>query len=1198
MDIADVADIYPLAPIQEGLLFHALEHKGGSAYLEHAGVTYRGVLDAAAFRAAWQHVVDRHPALRTSFHWERLDHPRQVVHKRAVLPFAEHDWQHLSEPEQRDGLDRLVREDLAVGFDLTEPPLLRCRLVRLGAQQYRFLLTAHHLIVDGWSTGILLSEVAAAYEALRDGRRPEQGAGPAFRDFVAWTLGQDKRAAEAFWRRELEGLAGPPRLRTPAFPGQRPQDPSSARREHRFVLDAERTRALREAAKARRLTLGTLVQAACGLLLSRHAGRSDVVFGAISAGRPAQIPGIEAMVGNFASTVPLRLDVDPRRPAGAWLAEVQDRAAEARRYGHLSLTGIHGCSRVPRGTPLFDVVQVLENITDDQQGMWGRLPALSAEEVEYAGEINYPLALVAIPDAALELRAAHDPALVPAELAERLPEQLAALLTGLAEDFDREIGAIPMTGAAERDRIAAWSKPSPYTPPPSLYAAIARHAEAHPESAALAHRGEQIGYRQLVARAECIAGRLLSAGAAAELPVGILLRDPVEQVAAILAVLRTGAAFVLLDPDASGDPAWGAAQPELILARSSAAPAYGAAQVVDLDEPATDPGAPGPVAQPPPTALACIVPEPDPGGGTVGVMVEYAALDELAVRQREVFAIRPGDSVLRAAAVDSSRAVFEIVLALASGARLDLSAADHTAPPGTWRVTAETECATRWESGDGRSVLVRGSAATGFLALAGDPAAPDRLRPVGSTAAHVLDASGLPQPAAVAGELYLGGPCIARGLAELPLPSAQRFPVVTLPNGRRERLCRTGALARWTEDGAVQFAHAPDDAPQHEGPAPASAPPAGPSASSAHVEPRTELERIVAEAWQEVLDVPRVGVTDDFFDLGGDSLAAVRVIARLQRELDRDIDLSDLLEGLTVERLAAVLGADPDTERPFHVALQEHGERPPVFCVHPSGGNTLVYQALADRLGPDQPFYVLEPPDPAAFRGLEDLAEQLARTVRTVAPGRPYRLCGLSAGGLGALELARVLDQAGERVELVALFDTTVPRLLPPGAARGLTTRRTLRFARAIELLFRCPPLAVSADDLAGLAEEEQLDLLFARAAHEGVFGVDGVADTVRKMGETFRYTQHFARSYQPKPYSGPVYLYRASEQVPEPIRDPEFDRPDPDGGWSPFLERLSVVAIPGDHLTALTAPAVDTIADHLRGVLETARREEAVSAT
>ena len=224
---ADVEDVYPLSPMQEGMIFHSRLEPGVGSYVEQFTCRLLGDLDAVAFERAWLGVVARHPALRTSFHPAEFDLPVQVVHREASLPFERLDWRGLEPADQEVALADFLREDRRAGFVPSQAPLIRLALIRLADDAHAMVWSGHHLVFDGWCLPILLGEVLARYESPSSGVEPDLPAPRPFRDYIAWLGRQDLARAEAHWRRELSGFTRPTRL---GLEGAYTNDPCRSRR--------------------------------------------------------------------------------------------------------------------------------------------------------------------------------------------------------------------------------------------------------------------------------------------------------------------------------------------------------------------------------------------------------------------------------------------------------------------------------------------------------------------------------------------------------------------------------------------------------------------------------------------------------------------------------------------------------------------------------------------------------------------------------------------------------------------------------------------------------------------------------------------------------------------------------------------------------------------------------------------------------
>ncbi|HWG97931.1 MAG TPA: amino acid adenylation domain-containing protein, partial [Pilimelia sp.] len=458
-DGADVEDVYPLTPLQAGMVFHSLVDAGSGAYVDQARLRLGGVTDPTLLARAWQAVVDGNPALRTAVVWRGVPEPVQVVRRRATLPVRQHDWRGLDDSARDEALERLLAADRAEPLDLGAAPLMRLAIARLAEDEVLVVWTSHHVLLDGWSLGQVFAEVCQRYAALAAGRPPRLVARRPFRDYLAWLSGQDTEAAERYWRGLLAGVTAP----TP-LPYDRP--PVEAHRTEsatalRLDVPADVSTRLHLAARQHGLTVNTVVQGAWALLLARHAGADDVVFGTTVSGRPAELPGVESMVGMFINTVPTRARLAGAADTAGWLRDLQLQQSESRRFDHAALAQLQAWSDLPRGANLFDSVVVFENYPFEDPA--GDGPGVRLREAHALDTTNFPLTLSAHLADRLHLELAYDARLFDADTAGRLGDELRELLAAIADAPDRPLRDLaPPAGPA--DAATRPVIPAPRTP--------------------------------------------------------------------------------------------------------------------------------------------------------------------------------------------------------------------------------------------------------------------------------------------------------------------------------------------------------------------------------------------------------------------------------------------------------------------------------------------------------------------------------------------------------------------------------------------------------------------------------------------------------------------------------------------------------------------------------------------------------------
>ncbi|WP_240529509.1 condensation domain-containing protein, partial [Streptomyces antioxidans] len=390
MDKRELEDVLPLTAVQEGLLFHAVyDDAAPDVYLVQLSFELEGPADPARFQRAAEALVRRHPPLRAGFLHHDLTQPVQFVPREVPLRWHEADLRELDEGERHSELQRWLAEDRGTRFDLTRPPLIRFALFRLGDDRYHLVLTHHHILLDGWSLPLVVQEYFALYD--HNGDESALPRAVPYRTYLEWCGRQDREAAREAWREALAGLEEPTLL-TSAAPGRTTVSPEQLS----FDLPAGLADQLFTRARQLGLTLNTLVQAGWGVLLGRLTGRDDVVFGTTVSGRPAEIPGVESIVGQFINTVPLRLRIDPRETVSALLTRLQEEQARLLDHQHLGLVEIQRLAGIGSGE-IFDTTTVFENYPLDEGRLLDPTTELKTLSVDSYDATHYALALMVIP---------------------------------------------------------------------------------------------------------------------------------------------------------------------------------------------------------------------------------------------------------------------------------------------------------------------------------------------------------------------------------------------------------------------------------------------------------------------------------------------------------------------------------------------------------------------------------------------------------------------------------------------------------------------------------------------------------------------------------------------------------------------------------------------------------------------------------
>ncbi|MEV2250527.1 amino acid adenylation domain-containing protein [Streptomyces sp. NPDC050147] len=1006
---AHVEDVWPLSPLQEGLLFHAsFDDQGADVYQGQRGVDLIGPLDADVLRASWAALLDRHAALRASFRRRSSGEPMQVIAREVPLPWQQADVSGLAEAEATADIEERCAAELRERFDPATPPLLRLLLIRLGEDRHRLVLTSHHVLMDGWSLPVLFGELAAIYAAGGDTRALPRAT--SYRDYLAWLQRQDKPAARAAWQAELAG-ADTPTLVAPADPGRRPGEPANLITD----LSPELTQDLTRLARGQGVTLNTVIQAAWALVLGQLAGRTDVVFGATAAGRPAELPGVESMVGLFMNTLPVRVRLEAATTVSQLLTDLQKRQSALMAHQHLGLPEVQRLA-APGG--VFDTIVVYENYPSPPK----EEPAPERLEIRRTPAVrdasHYPLALIVVPEERMHLKLDYQEEVFGRADVAAIAGRLVRVLEQVAADPLVRVGEIGLLAAGERVRVVEeWNATARPVGSLTVPQRFQEWAVRSPEAVAVRCGAETVSYGELEVRSNRLARYLRGLGVRSESRVGLRLSRGVDMVVSMLAVWKAGGAYVPLDPEYPVD------RLEFMAVDSGASVVIDAGWLAEAESAiAAEPDASLEIPVHP-DQLAYVIYTSGSTGRPKGVAVAHRGVANLVEAMSPVLGAGPGEVTLQFASFSFDASVLDVAATLASGGTLAIATGeertdpqalaamirnsgvtvasvvpsllgvlDPQAVPGVrnWVLGAErltAGLAAKWRARAGlwntygpTEATVMTTAVAVDESISPDDQPPAIGGPLPNTQVYVLDEFLRPVPVGVTGEVYLAGAGLARGYLGRRDLTAERF--VACPYAGGGRMYRTGDLAKWSDDGLLHFqgradeqvkirgfrielgeietvltAH-PDIAqatviaredrlaaclvadnpdlstsairefaaarlPEYMVPAILTVLDALPLTPNGKVDKAalsaleyaagqgraaaTPMEEILCGLFADVLGVARVGPDDGFFELGGDSLLGMRVVARIRAVLDAKVSIRDLFGAPSAAGLARQL---------------------------------------------------------------------------------------------------------------------------------------------------------------------------------------------------------------------------------------------------------------------------------------------------
>jgi amino acid adenylation domain-containing protein/non-ribosomal peptide synthase protein (TIGR01720 family) len=839
-----LSQVWPVTPAQSGMLFHTQLAGSSSFDAYHMQMVFHlgGAVDAGRMRRAGQALLDRHANLRAAYVDKADGDVVQVIPQKVTLPWLHLDLTAAGASTPTEAFERFLAEDRAAHFDRDAPPLFRLSLAVLGPDRSELVMTAHHVLFDGWSTPLLMRDLLLLY--AYDG---DQGALPAARsygDFLSWRARQDHQESARAWAAELDGLDEPTLLVPGAQDGR---DGGLGRIE--LALPPELAHGIGRSAAGLGVTVNTLIQGAWALLLGRLTGRQDVVFGATVSGRPPAVTDVESMVGLFINTLPVRVRHAPGDTLADILTRLQDHQAALLEHHHHGLTEIQQATGLQS---LFDTLVVFESYPVDQEGLGAALDAtagITLTGMSADTGTNYPLTLMALVEPHLQLSLQYAEGVLDRTTVQTCAARLVRVLEQLTTTPGLRAAELEILDSAERHRLlTTFNDTAAATPDTTVDALVRAQAERTPDAVAVVADGVTLTYREIDRRARRLAAELVRRGVGPESLVAVSLPRSAELVVALLAVLRAGGAYLPADPRYPGGrlrDILDRARPHLVLTDTPTAAALPQHHAPDLllDTLDLTRGPTGTLPRVHAQQLAYVMYTSGSTGTPKGVAITHANVVNGVLRLASRVGLGPGKRMLAGASVNFDVSAFEIFTTLATGGVVELvrdvlvlgeregwnGAVVSTVPSAfaelVDRIADRTSVETLVFAGEAlplslveqvreafpgaRVVNAYGQSESFYAttctvtATAGPGNAPVGT-PLGNMRAYVLGPHLAPLPQGTVGELYVGG-SVGRGYHDRAAPTAERF--VADPYGPPgSRMYRTGDLARWNADGLLEYA--------------------------------------------------------------------------------------------------------------------------------------------------------------------------------------------------------------------------------------------------------------------------------------------------------------------------------------------------------------------------------------------------------
>ncbi len=854
--MSKIEDSYALSPMQQGMLFQYQLAPDAGYYVQQLVGSFHEDIDVDAFRKAWERIILRYSILRTAFRWEDLEEPLQEVYEKVGLPFEMHDWRGLSAARQQERFEEFLKADRKKGFNLAEAPVLRLTFFRLAEEDYRFVWSYHHIIIDGMSRRVMMGELTETYDAIRQGTEPVLPPAVPYRKYIEWFRQQDISGSEGFWRTLLKDFRTPTAISAPLTTGGE-RDREKVEGEAR--LSESVTSMLRNLARENGMTLNTIVQGAWALLLGRYSGEEDVVFGVVRAGRHWTLEKGNK-VGLFIYTVPTRIRVPSKAPLLPWLGEIRQQIVDVRQHEATPLIDIQRWSGVPSGRSLFDSLFVFY---EKGTSFWSKEAGWQKREYNLIEDNGFPITLDAYGEPDLLLKATCERQDFDKAAVNRMAGHLKTLLESMAENPHRTLSELPMLTDAERQEILVkWNETGKDYPQDKLiHQVFETQAEKTPDAIAVVFEGQTLTYRELNERASQLAHYLKSLGVGPEKMVGIAVERSLEMIVGLYGILKAGGAYVPLDPTYPPDRIaymmQDAGVPVLLTQRRllENLPESSARVVCldsDWDSLIASQSRESPACEATLDNLAYVIYTSGSTGRPKGAMNTHAGILNRLFWMQDAYRLTADDAVLQKTPFSFDVSVWEFFWPLMFGARLVVARPEgHKDADYLVNTIIEQKITTMHfvpsmlqiflmardveKCASLRQVICSGEALplelqNRFFArlnarlhnLYGPTEAAVDVtywecrkdsglktvpigRPVANTQMYILDRGLQPVPVGIAGELYIGGVQVGRGYWNRPELTAEKFIPDPFSKNPEARLYKTGDSCRYLPDGNIEY---------------------------------------------------------------------------------------------------------------------------------------------------------------------------------------------------------------------------------------------------------------------------------------------------------------------------------------------------------------------------------------------------------
>ena len=856
----DTDDTYPLTPLQTGLLFHTVKSPGCEAYSVQLTWTLPPSSNLSILREAFDHLIARHAILRTSFSWKSVSVPTQHVDETIQLPWHDYDWTEDDSDKHAPRLEMFLKAERQINFLLSRAPLLRISTIKYSEKHYQIILSMHHILLDGWSMATLIKELALIYDACLHKKSLCLPDSPPFASYVTWLHNQVTPTRESEWQRYLKGFSTPTKL--PIIKKHNAQLLIDYQEEKRtFTLESSNKLML--FCQQHQITLSTLMQAAWALLLSKYSAAQDVVFGLTLSIRPPSLKNIDSMIGPAINTIPFRVSIDEHQTILDYLKAIQDMFVNLIPRATASLTDIHAWSEIEKGDQLFDTLLVVENYPSDTSNFLGT----RFEDIRIIDPTHYPLTLSVTSGSTLSIRLSYDANAIEQTILQSFMDHFNSILFELIHKVSQPLVTINMISLAEKNTILhTWNDTTlPYDRTQPLSQLFETQVQKTPHHIALVFEQTTLSYLQLHHQSNQIAHHLRAKGVRPNTPVALCLQRSASMVVAMLGILKAGGVYIPIDPEYPKDRIQYMLEDSGVKLVISDSDTYSDLPNIPtslltyiLVDTLKDLLTQESIEDLLPTMgfqdLIYIIYTSGSTGKPKGVMIEQQALISFLFAIQQILQLGERDKWLAITPISFDISLLELYLPLITGGQcviaskqtiIDGKKINNTlkqhdisilmATPTTW----EMLLATQWHNHNHMKILCGGEALNmklcekllveqnSILNLYGPtettiwsmyyhctrhkPLTPIASigRPIANTKLYVLDKHLNLMPIGLVGELYIGGPGLARGYFNKPELTHKHF--IPNPFEPNTLLYKTGDLVSWLSDGTLMYAGRVDE---------------------------------------------------------------------------------------------------------------------------------------------------------------------------------------------------------------------------------------------------------------------------------------------------------------------------------------------------------------------------------------------------